>query len=249
MSGRLKTSSEYRKGLNLLVIDQKRAKRGDKMDGRKLATSTHFVTVAILSIVFSMNCAPHPPFVNATAPITPPAEQFIRDYGGQIVDEHFLVLEIHGRSDKFRVIPASSSWGANYSGRLIDLLVIDLRSGNSNRVFNRPMAIEAWRGFIDGRQLKLDGHLIIQAFTKDTSGDGLLDQEDEKHLLAFDLASSELSDMAPVGYRYAESFPRDGKLVLTLVSRADFSSAVYEYDPADRGGRFIAKDIRVIKDD
>ncbi len=194
-------------------------------------------------------CVRHQPTIASTADLIELDEQFITDHHGYIVDDHYLILEVHGRSDAYRVIPASQSWGSRANGVLIDLIVVDLRDGTYERVFGRPTSITSWRGFVDGKEIKLEGHLVIEAHTTDTNGDDSLDYRDEKHLLAYDFKMKKLSDLAPAGYRYAQSFPRAGKLILSLRSRDFGHAAIYEYDPSTRQGRFVAKRIEISSDE
>lgn len=172
-----------------------------------------------------------------------------------VVEDRFFVLPVVSEPSKMIAVSSFSSYGGSET---LDLVIVDLQTGDHGRVFGRPVALQDWSISVSrGAQsaysdratpsaegeLRFPGMLVLRARTQDANGDGRLNWEDPLLLYGYDLASRQLFSILPDQTSLLDCRAFRDQLLLTLLA-ADGSTAIYLYSPADRQGRFVAQGLR-----
>ncbi|HPF38551.1 MAG TPA: hypothetical protein P5081_18905 [Phycisphaerae bacterium] len=189
----------------------------------------------------------------------------MQDWNASMVDDRYLVMPIGPERDMDEVGFGSGVSLGSFSssaGRrdAADIIVVDLTSGKSKRLFDKMVWIDAWLLYRDHSDRKtrgeyyysgsppthsnvlFDNQLILTAVCEDTNQDGHIDLKDRESMYAFDMATFEMKELCPRDARLSEHFRRGDRLVLTVRRSGAAGLSIYEVDPKSAEGRWVTSD-------
>lgn len=239
--------------------------------------------LCVLSVLFLVGC--RQPERGITMRSDSPIAPRIEDYQSRVVEDRYLLIPVRADATKLKYSdtsksmyewPIVSAWTElsavledrpwSYYGLDLNLIVIDLHSGHTTKVFDRQVALGGFESsFCRGRTrnsvtrlepdgprtyepnhdcvLRFPGRLILVARTSDTDGDRSLTDKDAIEVFTFDLAKGERHLLTPQGYSTRNVRFTHDKIIL-LVGKPGAPLSIFECDPVTSEGRFVAQDVQ-----
>jgi hypothetical protein len=190
------------------------------------------------------------PAISTLSP-EPLEAQFDFLFHAPVVSGRYLVLPVRLGDGAWTMLSmqgstglTSQSWAEMRMGRWLNLHIVDLQDGRHMTAVERQVALGEWHAALDHSPgFPFPGLVLLVARAADTNGDRQIDEKDEIHAFAFDLASGTRRQLSPSGHSARRLEFQPERLLLTL-SRPDGSAAVYEVDPQTSVGRFVVERMR-----